>query len=117
MTHSKPENENKALHDLIEDELQRLIDIIEQKQILHESIHIDYGQNETSPEKLTNPMEAAAKRLKQHSQTLGAETLAEYFQELQYSAQKDDLSNQDELLRNISDEFEKVKAILSESAN
>ena len=113
MMKSKPENENKALHDLIEYELQQLIDAIEQKQIVHEDIHAVYEQN--SPGQPAESLEVSAKRLKQHSRALGAETLAEYFQELESSVRKGDLSNQDKLLRSIGDEFENVKAILSGS--
>lgn len=117
MIDSRLENEGKALHDLIENEFQQLIDIIEQKRISHEDINIACNQRKTSPEELSDPLEIAAKRLKQHSRALGAETLAEYFQELENSTQKGNLSNRDELLRSISDEFEHVKAILAESAN
>ncbi len=117
MTDSRLKNKSKTLHDLIENEFRQLIDVIEQKQISHENINTAYKQNKASPEEEIEPLEIAAKRLKQHSHALGAETLAEYFQELESSMQKGNLSTRDELLRSISDEFENVKAILSESAN
>ncbi len=115
MTDSKPENKSKALHELIGDDFRRLIDVIEQKQIVHESINTDHKAGETSSEEPVEPLQSTARRLKQHSLECGAETLAEYFQELESSVKKGELAGQDELIHSIRDEFEKVRAILSGS--
>ncbi len=115
MTDSKPENKSKALHDLIGDDFRQLIDVIEQKQIVHESINTGRKADETSFEEPVESLQSTARRLKQHSLACGAETLAEYFQELEGSIQKGKLSGQDELIHSIRDEFEKVREILSGS--
>jgi len=98
---------HRALHELMEQEFQQLVDIIEQKQIVHEDVAIT-----DTPEE--DPISQAAQQLQQQSQELGAETLAEYFYELENNARSGGLDATGELLQNIQDEFENVKDILSD---
>ena len=90
----------------MEDDFQKLVDIIEQKQIIHEDIELK-DTNET------DPITRAAQQLQKQSQELGAETLAEYFHELENNARNGALNETSELLHNIQDEFVNVKDILS----
>ena len=107
MTASQDPQKNKALHELMEDEFQQLVDIIEQKQIVHEDIDLKQATK-------VDPITQAAQQLHQKSQELGAETLAEYFHELESSSRNGILDESTELLKNIQDEFKNVKNILSE---
>ena len=107
MTASQDPQKNKALHELMEDEFQRLVDIIEQKQIVHEDINLGQIIEE-------DPIAQAAQQLHQKSQELGAETLAEYFHELESRSRNGVLDKTGELLNNIQGEFENVKSILSD---
>ena len=107
MTAPEQKDKNKALHELMEDEFQELVDIIEQKQIIHEDIEL--GQTVES-----DPITEAAQQLQQQSQELGADTLAEYFHELEKSSRNGILSETGELLNNIQDEFVNVKNLLSD---
>ena len=107
MTEAQQPDKHKALHELMEDEFQELVDIIEQKQIIHEDIEL---KQETG----VDPIARAAQQLQQQSQELGADTLAEYFHELEKSSRNGILSETGELLNNIQDEFVNVKNILSE---
>jgi len=107
MSNWKEPTENKALHELMEDDFQQLVDIIEQKQIIHEDIEL---KDSTGPDPITR----AAQQLQRQSQELGAETLAEYFHELENNARNGVLNETSELLHNIQDEFVKVNDILSD---
>ena len=107
MTASEDPRKNKALHELMEDDFQQLVDIIEQKQIVHEDIDLTQTTE-------ADPITQAAQQLHQQSQELGAETLAEYFHELENSSRNGVLDETGELLNNIQDEFENVKNILSD---
>jgi len=98
---------HRALHELMEQEFQQLVDIIEQKQIVHEELTLTEPAEE-------DPISQAAQQLQQQSQELGAETLAEYFYELENNARSGGLDATGELLQNIQDEFENVKDILSD---
>lgn len=108
MTDSKQPDEHSTLHELMETEFQQLVDIIEQKQIVHEDIEFttDAGSE-------PDPVSRSAHHLQRQSKELGADTLAEYFYELEHSARNGELDDSSELLENISDEFEKVKQILT----
>lgn len=114
MSDHERHNKDKALHQLIEDEFQQLVDIIEQKQIVHEDIELQPQNHETI---LVDPIQQAANRLQQHSRALGADTLAKYFHELEHSAQDGSLLEDGELLRSINDEFKSVKDILSDPSD
>jgi len=96
---------DKALHQLMEDEFQRLVDIIEQKRILHEDLDLQ-------PVDEDDPILEAAVKLQNRSEELGAETLAEFFSALEDSTRSGDLEETAELLQNITEEFESVKQIL-----
>lgn len=111
-----PETKDKALHVLIEDEFQNLLDIIEQKQILHEDIPAlkPASDEQTEIPAANDPIEDAAQRLQQHSRALGADTLAEYFHELEGQARSGTLQYDEDLLKSITDEFAGVKDILKE---
>ncbi len=98
---------HRALHELMEQEFQQLVDIIEQKQIVHEGL--DFTE---TPEE--DPISQAAQQLHQQSQELGAETLAEFFYELENNARSGGLDTTGKLLENIQDEFQNVKDILSD---
>lgn len=106
MTDPSEKANDKALHELMENEFQQLVDIIEQKQIVHEDLDF---QAETPAAQV----EHSAHRLLRQSQELGADTLAEFFTELEFSARNGGMRETRELLDNIQDEFEKVKDILS----
>jgi AraC-like DNA-binding protein len=106
MTDSRQKGKNQALHELMETEFQQLVDIIEQKQILHEDL--EFGQ-----EKTADSITQSTRQLHRQSQELGADTLAEYFNELENSARNGEIRQASELLENIHSEFEKVKDILS----
>jgi Cu2+-containing amine oxidase len=108
MTASQDPQKNKALHELMEDEFQQLVDIIEQKQIVHEDI--DLGQVIKK-----DPITQAAQQLHQQSQELGAETLAEFFHELESSSRNGILDESAELLNNIQEEFKNVRNILTDN--
>ena len=108
MGNSKQTDQNCALHELMETEFQQLVDIIEQKQIVHEDI--EYSQTTASD---PDPVSSSALRLQRQSRELGADTLAEYFYELENNARNGALDEAGELLEDISDEFEKVKKILA----
>ncbi len=116
MTNDKADPENKALHDLLEDEFQQLIDFIEQKQIIHETISIakdDASKPENSESDYTSDsIQDVAKRLQQHSKALGADTLTEYFEALETSMSNGNSNMDDELLEDIRNEFVSVKDIL-----
>ena len=108
MADSKQADEHSTLHELMETEFQQLVDIIEQKQIVHEEI--DFKANtESEPD----PISRSAHQLQRQSRELGADTLAEFFYELEHNARNGALDDTSELLENISDEFEKVKQILA----
>ena len=107
MTDSEQPGKNRALHELMENEFQQLVDIIEQKQIVHEDIEFPEEPQDA------DPILQSARELHRQSQELGAETLAEFFYELQHNARHGALDGTDELLDSIHDEFEKVKDILS----
>lgn len=108
MAKSKQVDQHTSLHELMETEFQQLVDIIEQKQILHEDI--DFSANaESEPD----PISRSAHQLQRRSRELGADTLAEFFHELEHNARNGALDDTSELLENISDEFEKVKQILA----
>ena len=107
MADSDEPQKHRALHELMEQEFQQLVDIIEQKQIVHEEVAL------TEPTE-KDPISQAAQQLQQQSQELGAETLAEFFYELENSARSGGLDTSDELLQNIQNEFENVKDILSD---
>lgn len=104
-----PDTENslkdKALHQLMEDEFQQLVDIIEQKKMVHEDIDLN-------PPPESDPILDSTLRLQGQSEELGADTLAEFFHALEGSARNGKLSESTELLQNISTEFESVKKIL-----
>jgi len=106
MTDSREQDKHRALHELMETEFQQLVDIIEQKQIIHEDLKI--GQA-----KATDSITQSTRQLHRQSQELGADTLAEYFSELENSARNGQMRQASELLDNIHSEFEKVKDILS----
>ena len=106
MTDSRQKGKNRALHELMETEFQQLVDIIEQKQIIHEDL--EFGQGKTA-----DSITQSTRQLQRHSQELGADTLAEYFNELENSARNGEIRQASELLENIHSEFEKVKDILS----
>jgi len=108
MTDHEKQQKNKALHELMEDEFQQLVDVIEQKQIVHEDIKFRQASK-------TDPITQAAQQLQRQSQELGADTLAEYFHELENNARSGVLNEASELLDSISNEFENVKDILSDS--
>ena len=91
----------------MEDDFQKLVDIIEQKQIIHEDIELNVTDE-------PDPITRAAQQLQKQSQELGAETLAEYFHELENNARNGALNETSELLHNIQDEFINVKDILSD---
>jgi hypothetical protein len=104
----RPEPEkNKALHELMEEEFQQLVDVIEQKQIVHEEV--SFRQDDEA-----DPITRAAQQLQQQSQELGAETLAEFFYELEHSARSGVLDSTSELLDQIHGEFENVRDILAD---
>lgn len=105
MSDDKNQRKNKALHQLMEDEFQQLVDIIEQKKIIHEDIVL-----KQEPE--NDPILDAAVRLQERSEELGAETLAEFFYVLEGSTRGGSLKETAKLLQNIRDEFESVKRIL-----
>lgn len=115
MPDSKFQSTRKNLHNILEDEFQQLVDIIEQKQILHESIEI--LESPASPPEWSSQkkIELAANTLTQHSRALGAETLAEYFHALENDARAGNTQQNKELLQTISQEFEKMRNILSNS--
>lgn len=106
MSDTEQKDKNRALHELMENEFQQLVDIIEQKKIVHEDIEL---QDDDQPDLLTR----SAHELHRQSQELGADTLAEFFNELEHSARHGDIREASELLENINSEFEKVKDILS----
>ena len=106
MTDSRQKGKNRALHELMETEFQQLVDIIEQKQIIHEDL--EFGQGKTA-----DSITQSTRQLQRQSQELGADTLAEYFNELENSARNGEIRQARELLENIHSEFEKVKDILS----
>jgi len=105
MSDDKDPLKDKALHQLMEDEFQQLVDIIEQKKIVHEDIDLTRTPAD-------DPILEVAMRLHDQSEELGAETLAEFFYALEGSTRNGDLHETAELLKNISDEFESVKKIL-----
>jgi len=107
MTDTNQQHKNKALHELMEGEFQQLVDIIEQKQIIHEDIKL-------RPPTESDPIAHAAQQLHKKSQELGADTLTEFFNELENSARDGLLDETSELLKNIQGEFENVKHILSD---
>lgn len=107
MTESDQHDKSQALHELMENEFQQLVDIIEQKQIVHENI--EFSKEPPDPE----PIMQSARQLHRQSRELGADTLAEFFYELESNARHGVLDETDELLTSIHDEFEKVKDILS----
>ncbi|MCW8964318.1 MAG: hypothetical protein OQL16_11030 [Gammaproteobacteria bacterium] len=107
MTKPKQIHMGKTLHELMEDDFQKLVDIIEQKQIIHEDIQL----TETAE---ADPITQAAQQLQRQSQELGADTLAEYFHELEVNARNGALKETSELLHHIQDEFENVKDILAD---
>ena len=106
MTDSSQQDKNRALHELMETEFQQLVDIIEQKQIIHEGLKVGQG-------KAADSITQSTRQLHRQSQELGADTLAEYFNELENSARNGEMRQASELLENIHSEFEKVKEILS----
>jgi len=107
MTEPKQMHTGKTLHELMEDDFQKLVDIIEEKQIIHEDIQLTEAAE-------ADPITQAAQQLQKQSQELGAETLAEYFHELENNARNGALNETSELLHNIQGEFENVKDILSD---
>jgi hypothetical protein len=106
MNDSKQQDKNRTLHELMETEFQQLVDIIEQKQILHEDIEFQKKSG-------ADPITDSARQLHRRSRELGADTLAEFFSELENNARNGALSETGDLLENIHDEFEKVKDILT----
>jgi hypothetical protein len=108
MTDHEKQNKNKALHQLMEDEFQQLVDIIEEKKIIHESISLT-----ESPD--SDPFLGVAVRLQEQSEELGAESLAEFFYTLEGSARSGDLKETAELIQDIKNEFESVKRLLDEN--
>lgn len=107
MTDETKTGKNKALHQLMEDEFQQLVDIIEQKKIIHEDIELQPADDD-------DPILGATAKLRGQSEELGAESLAEFFYILEDDARNGNLAGATELLQNISDEFESVKKILEQ---
>lgn len=111
MSEKKLHRENRSLQELLSEDFEQLVDFIEQKQILHEAINFNSQEiTEQTPEQ-ADPLEAAARRMEQHSRAMGAESLADYLKELESQARQGEVDDL-ELLKSINDEFEKVKDIL-----
>lgn len=107
MTDTKHSPADKTLHELMEGDFQKLVDFIEQKQIIHEDIQLQQTAN-------SDAITQAAQQLQRQSQELGADTLAAYFHELENSARSNTLKQNSELLRDIQSEFISIKNILSD---
>ena len=107
--------QNKELHEIIENDFNRLIDIIEQKQLIHEPVDLPPPQHtaqHTPPTSDLDAIDDTLNRLKQYSQALNASTLTEYFAQIQDTTKHKTPVINNDLLNDIRGEFERLKSIL-----
>lgn len=99
------EKRKKELHHLLEGDFQHLVDVIEQKTIVHEPISFAADDEKV--------IQNTAERLQHNSRELGAETLVEFFDQLKNRAENEEIQKDDELLANINTEIENIQKLLS----
>lgn len=110
MTDTKATQQSRDIHDLIEDEFQQLVGTIGQK---HNISPQTGAQGESGLVVADKAIQQSTQRLQEHSRSLGAETLTEYFAALEDCVSQGQPDIDEQLLQDIRGEFLNVRDILS----